>query len=281
MATGHLWLRVPEIIRIDLNGDPSAGVYAKDIILYIIGELGADYAIYKAVEFAGPVLEKLSVSERMALCNMTTEMGAKCAYIQPDRVTLDFLEQKVRHPFIIVESDPEFQYVEELFFDVSNVKPQLAAPNSVDNVLPVSDLVGTLVHQAYLGSCTGGRAEDIAVAASILKDKRVNKNTRFVVVPASQQVYLEALRNGDVETLLDAGATFVTPGCAACLGTHEGILAKGEVCIASTNRNFPGRMGHTQSAVYLGSPASVAAAALNGRITDPSEILAKLEEVSS
>jgi 3-isopropylmalate/(R)-2-methylmalate dehydratase large subunit len=281
MATGHLWLRVPEIIRINLSGNPPNGVYAKDIILYIIGELGADYAIYKAVEFAGPLLDKLSVSERMALCNMTTEMGAKCAYIQPDSVTLDFLKQKVKQPFNIVKSDADFQYAEELFFDVSMVKPQLAAPNSVDNVLPLSELVGTPVHQAYLGSCTGGRAEDIAVAASILKDKQVNKNTRFVVVPASQQVYLKALRNGDVETLLDAGATFVTPGCAACLGTHEGILAKGEVCIASTNRNFPGRMGHTQSAVYLGSPASVAAAALTGQITDPSEILAKLEKVSS
>ena len=280
MATGHLWLRVPEIIRINLSGNPPTGVYAKDIILYIIGELGADYAIYKAVEFAGPVLEKLSVSERMALCNMTTEMGAKCAYIQPDSVTLDFLNHKVKQPFTIVESDADFQYAEELFFDVSIITPQLAAPNSVDNVRPLSDLIGTPVHQAYLGSCTGGRAEDIAVAASILKDKKVNKNTRFVVVPASQQVYLEALRNGDVETLLDAGATFVTPGCAACLGTHEGILAKGEVCIASTNRNFPGRMGHTQSAVYLGSPASVAAAALTGKITDPSEILAELEKVS-
>jgi 3-isopropylmalate/(R)-2-methylmalate dehydratase large subunit len=272
---------VPEIIRINLNGHPPTGIYAKDIMLYIIGELGADYAIYKAVEFAGPVLEQLSVSERMALCNMTTEMGAKCAYIQPDSVTLDFLKQTVKRPFTIVESDADFQYTEELFFDVSIVKPQLAAPSSVDNVRPLSDLVGIPVHQAYLGSCTGGRAEDIAVAASILKDKQVNKNTRFVVVPASQQVYLEALRNGDVETLLEAGAIFVTPGCAACLGTHEGILAKGEVCIASTNRNFPGRMGHTQSAVYLGSPASVAAAALNGQITDPAEILSQLEESSS
>jgi 3-isopropylmalate/(R)-2-methylmalate dehydratase large subunit len=212
---------------------------------------------------------------------MTTEMGAKCAYIHPDSVTLNFLKQKVKRHFTVDESDPDFHYAEELFFDVSKVKPQLAAPNSVDNVRPLSDLIGIPVHQAYLGSCTGGRAEDIAVAASILKDKHVNKNTRFVVVPASQQVYLEALRNGDVETLLKAGATFVTPGCAACLGTHEGILAKGEVCIASTNRNFPGRMGHTQSAVYLGSPASVAAAALNGYITDPSKIVAKLEEVSS
>jgi 3-isopropylmalate/(R)-2-methylmalate dehydratase large subunit len=151
----------------------------------------------------------------------------------------------------------------------------------VDNVRPLSDLVGTPVHQAYLGSCTGGRAEDIAVAAKILKGRRIDKDTRFVVVPASQRVYLEAMRNGDVEALVEAGATFVTPGCAACLGTHEGILAAGEVCIASTNRNFPGRMGHTQSAIYLGSPAAVAAAALSGQITDPSEILAKLEQESS
>lgn len=281
MATGRLWLRVPEIIRINLSGNPPIAVYAKDIILHIIGELGADYAIYKAVEFAGPLLAELSVSERMALCNMTTEMGAKCAYIQPDKVTLDFLNRKVKRQFTVFESDPDFQYTQELFFDVSRVKPQLAVPSSVDNVRPLSDLVGTPVHQAYLGSCTGGRSEDIAVAASILKDKQVNKNTRLVVVPASRQVYLEALRSGDVEILLEAGATFVTPGCAACLGTHEGILAEGEACIASTNRNFPGRMGHTRSAVYLGSPASVAAAALNGRITDPSDILAKPEEVSS
>lgn len=281
MATGHLWLRVPEIIRIHLSGNPATGVYAKDIILHIIGQLGADYAIYKAVEFTGPVLEKLSVSERMALCNMTTEMGAKCAYIHPDAVTLEFLEEKVERSYTLFESDGDFQYAEELFFDVSSIGPQLAAPSSVDNVRPLSELAGTPVHQAYLGSCTGGRAEDIAVAASILKDKKVNGNTRFVVVPASRQVYLDALRNGDVETLLKAGATFVTPGCAACLGTHEGILARGEVCIASTNRNFPGRMGHTQSDIYLGSPASVAAAALHGKITDPTDILARRKEAAS
>ena len=281
MATGHLWLRVPEIMRVHLSGELSDGVYAKDVILHIIGKLGADYAIYKAVEFSGPVVTSLSVSERMALCNMTTEMGAKCAYIQPDDITLDFLTDKVDRDYTPVESDPDFQYAEELFFDVSRIQPQLAAPDSVDNVRALSDLAGTPVHQAYLGSCTGGRAEDIAVAARILKGRRVNKNTRFVVVPASQHVYLEALRKGDVEALVEAGATFVTPGCAACLGTHEGILASGEVCIASTNRNFPGRMGHTQAAIYLGSPASVAAAALNGHITDPKAILANLEQESS
>lgn len=276
MATGHLWLRVPEIIRINLSGQPATGVYAKDVILHIIGKLGADYAIYKAVEFAGPALDRWSVSERMALCNMTTEMGAKTAYIQPDQVTLDFLSKKVNKTFDIMETDVDFQYAEDLSFDVSLIGPQLAVPQSVDNVLPLSGLVGTRVNQAYLGSCTGGRAEDLAVAAMILDGRQISPNTRFIVVPASKGVYLDALRRGDVEKLVEAGATFVTPGCAACLGTHEGILAAGEVCITSTNRNFPGRMGHVNSSVYLGSPAAVAAAALTGQITDPSEIIKQL-----
>ena len=276
MATGHLWLRVPEIIRINLSGQLSAGVYAKDIILHIIGELRADYAIYKAVEFTGPVVDNWSVSERMALCNMTTEMGAKNAYIQPDRVILDFLSNKVNRKFDCIESDADFQYTEELFYDVSDIGPQVAVPQSVDNVQPLMELIGTPVHQAYLGSCTGGRAEDLAIAARILDGNHISPNTRFVVVPASKQVFLDALRRGDVEKLVVAGATFVTPGCAACLGTHEGILAAGEVCIASTNRNFPGRMGHANSSVYLASPASVAAAALTGHITDPSEIIEQL-----
>jgi homoaconitate hydratase family protein len=281
MATGHLWLRVPEIIRISLSGTLAAGVYAKDVILHIIGKLGADYALYKCVEFSGTILADWSVSERMALCNMTTEMGAKTAYIQPDQVTLDFLSGIVKKRFDVVETDDDFQYAEELFFDVTLITPQLAVPQSVDNVLPLTELIGTPVHQAYLGSCTGGRAEDIGVAARILEGKKISPNTRLIVVPASKQVYLDALRQGDVEKLVEAGATFVTPGCAACLGTHEGILAAGEVCIASTNRNFPGRMGHVQSSVYLGSPAAVAAAALTGKITDPSEILKQLgQEIS-
>jgi len=281
MATGHLWLRVPEIIRINLSGKLTTGVYAKDVILHIIGKLGADYALYKGVEFSGTTLADWSVSERMALCNMSTEMGAKTAYIQPDQVTLDFLSDKVRKPFDIIETDDDFQYTEELFFDVAPITPQLAVPQSVDNVLPLTQLIGTIVHQAYLGSCTGGRAEDIEVAARILAGRKISPNTRLVVVPASKQVYLDSLRQGSVEKLVEAGATFVTPGCAACLGTHEGILAAGEVCIASTNRNFPGRMGHVQSSVYLGSPAAVAAAALTGKITDPSEIIKLLGQEKS
>ena len=271
MATGRLWLRVPEILRINLNGRLEPGVYAKDVILHIIGELGADYAIYKAVEFAGEVVGTWSVSERMALCNMTTEMGAKTAYIQPDKITLDFLKDKVEKKFEAPETDPDFQYSEELFFDVTGLGPQLALPHSVDNVSPLAELAGTPINQAYLGSCTGGRAEDIAVAAKILAGKKVSPKTRLVVAPASRGVYLEAVRSGDVEILLKAGATFVAPGCAACLGIHQGLLAEGERCIASTNRNFPGRMGHSMAEIYLGSPASVAAAALKGLITDPAE----------
>ena len=281
LATGHLWLRVPEIICIHLKGQLAPGVYAKDMILHIIGSVGADFAIYKAVEFTGEVLKTLSVSERMALCNMTTEMGAKTAYIKPDNITLEFIKGRVKKEFEVFESDSDFRYSQKISFDVSTIEPCLAVPDSVDKVIPLKQLVGIPVHQAYLGSCTGGRAEDIAIAAKILKDRKVHKSTRFLVVPASRQVYLDALAQGDVETLIKAGASFVTPGCAACLGIHEGILAAGEVCLSSTNRNFPGRMGHTSSAVYLGSPAAVAAAALTGKITDPTNILAELEKEPS
>jgi len=279
MATGHLWLRVPEIIRIDLNGKVNPGVFAKDVILHIIGELGADYAIYKSVEFTGPVIENWSISERMALCNMTTEMGAKNAYIQPDKPTLDFVTGRVDKDFEVVESDPDFRYSEELFIDVDKIYPTVAVPNSVDNAGRLREHTGTPVHQAYIGSCTGGRADDIAIAARILRGKKVHPHTRLIVVPASKQAYLDAMHSGDVEILVNAGATFVTPGCAACLGIHGGVLAEGETAITSTNRNFPGRMGHNHSSIYLASPAAVAASALNGVITDPTEYLSGEENI--
>ena len=273
MATGQLWFRVPEILRITLEGTIPRGVYAKDIILHIIGRLGADYGVYKAVEFTGPVLKQLNVSERMALCNMTTEMGAKASYIQPEEITMEFLEAKVTRRYEIFHTDPGYAYAEELSFDVSALTPQLAAPHSVDNVSELSAFLGIPVNQAYLGSCTGGRVEDMAIAASILKGKKINPRTRFIVVPASKAVLLDAMRQGVMQTLVEAGATFVTPGCAACLGTHEGMLASGETCITTTNRNFPGRMGHNKAQIYLGSPAAVAAAALEGKIVDPTPYL--------
>ena len=273
MATGKLWFRVPEIIRINLEGTVQHGVYAKDVILHIIGQLGADYGVYKAVEFTGPVLKQFSLSERMALCNMTTEMGAKTCYIQPDEITMAYVNAKVTGDYRIVTTDADFKYAEELSFDVTSIRPQLAAPSSVDNVFDLAQYVGTPIDQAYLGSCTGGRVDDLAIAAKILDGRKINKRSRFVIVPASKGVFLEAMQKGFVQTLVDAGATFVTPGCAACLGTHEGMIASGETCITTTNRNFPGRMGHSDARIFLGSPAAVAAAALEGKITDPTPYL--------
>lgn len=273
LATGQLWFRVPEIIRINLEGKLPPGVFAKDVILHVIGTLGADYGVYKAVEFTGPVLKEFSVSERMALCNMTTEMGAKTSYIQPDEITLAFLAEKVTRGYEIFTTDPGYQYAAEHTFDVTGLKPQLAAPHSVDNVADVTEFIGTPINQAFLGTCTGGRVEDLAIAAKILAGKHINPRTRFLVVPASKGVFLEAMAKGYVQTLVEAGATFVTPGCAACLGTHQGMLANGETCITASSRNFPGRMGHTKAEIFVGSPAAVAAAAVAGQIVDPADYL--------
>ena len=273
LATGKLWFRVPEIIKINFEGIPQKGVYAKDMILHAIGKLGADYAVYKAVEFGGSTLQHLCVSERMAMCNMSTEMGAKASYIQPDAITMAFLNEKVTRPYEIYHTDANFRYAAEITFDISHLTPQLAAPSSVDNVDDVSKYLGIAIDQAYLGSCTGGRAEDIGIAAAILEGKKVSSRTRFVIVPASKGVLLEAMEKGYVKTLIEAGATFVTPGCAACLGTHEGMLASGETCITTTNRNFLGRMGHVSAQIFLGSPAAVAASALMGKIVDPRDYL--------
>lgn len=273
LATGRLWFRVPEIIRINLEGQLSKGVFAKDVILHVIGKLGADYGVYKAIEFTGPVLKQLSISERMALCNMTTEMGAKTSYIQPDEITLEFLNSKVMRDYKIYTTDQGYKYTAEHTFDVSDLKPQVAAPHSVDNVSNISDYSGTPINQAFLGTCTGGRVEDLAVAAKILAGKKINPRTRLLVVPASKSVFLEAMEKGFVQTLVEAGATFVTPGCAACLGTHQGMLASGETCITASSRNFPGRMGHHKAEIFIGSPAAVAAAALEGEIVDPSKYL--------
>lgn len=273
LMTGQLWFRVPEVIRVNLEGRLPKGVFAKDIILKVIGSLGADYGVYRAVEFTGPVLKELSVSERMALCNMTTEMGAKTAYIQPDEITFAFLKEKVKDGYEVFSTDPGYVYAAEHTFDVTGLKPQVAAPHSVDNVHDITAYVGKPVQQAFLGTCTGGRVEDLAIAARILKGRQINPRTRFLVVPASKGVFLEAMDKGYIQTLVAAGATFVTPGCAACLGTHQGMLAAGETCITASSRNFPGRMGHTKAEIFIGSPAAVAAAALAGKIVDPTEYL--------
>ena len=273
LRTGKLWFRVPEILKINLEGSLQPGVYAKDVILHIIGDLGADYAVYRGVEFSGSLVGQLSISERMCICNMTTEMGAKTAYIQPDDVTLAYLEEVGNKDYTIYTTDDDFEYWAEHTYDVSKIGPQLAVPASVDNVEDIAGHIGTPVQQAFLGTCTGGRLEDIAVAAKILKGRKIYKDTRMLVIPASQDVLLQSIKCGYLEVLVQANATIVTPGCAACLGTHEGLIADGEVCITSSNRNFPGRMGHTGGRIYLASPAAVAASALEGKIADPVKYL--------
>ena len=273
LITGKLWFMVPEIMKINLVGKLPKGVYAKDIILHIIGDLGADYGVYKAVEFAGPVLKELTVSERMCMCNLTTEMGCKASYIQPDEITQEYLDKVVKRPYKIYHTDPDYKYAVELTYDVSKIQPQVAAPHSVDNVFDLAKYEGKQIDEAYLGSCTGGRVQDIAIAAKILAGKHIPKETRMIVVPASKRVLAEAMEKGYIKILMDAGACITAPGCAACLGVHQGMLTAGEVCVSSTNRNFPGRMGHVEGQIFLASPATVAASALNGKITDPTPYL--------
>lgn len=273
LITGQLWFMVPEIIKINLVGKIPEGVYAKDIILHIIGDLGADYGVYKAVEFAGEAVAQMTVSERMSMCNMSTEMGCKTSYIQPDEVTMAYIKEKVTRPYEIFETDADYQYCAELTYDVSKIAPQVAAPFSVDNVFDLAKYEGTPIDEAYLGSCTGGRLQDIAVAAKILEGKHIPRSCRMIIVPASRFVLDEAMKAGYISALLAAGATITAPGCAACLGVHQGMLTGGETCISSTNRNFPGRMGHVDGKIFLASPAAVAASALNGKITDPRKYL--------
>ncbi len=272
LMTGELWFRVPEIIEVRLEGQAPKGVYPKDVVLAVLGRIRADGAVYKAIDFTGSFVESLNVAGRMTICNMAVEMGAKTAYMQPNADVLDYVSRRAVRPFQVQTTDPDFVYAESYVFDVSKLEPQLACPDSVENVHTLASVVKdgpVALNQGYIGSCTGGRTEDIAVAAKILKGKHIPPYTRLIIVPASRDVMLECMQAGYLQDLMAAGATVTTPGCGACLGAHEGILAPGETCITSTNRNFPGRMGSTEAHMYLASPATVAASLLNGVITDP------------
>lgn len=272
LMTGELWMRVPEIVEIRLEGRTSPGVYPKDVILSVLGAIKADGAVYKAIDFTGSYVESLGVPGRMTICNMAVEMGAKTAYMQPNQAVLDYVGARAVRPFQVECTDPGFQYAESHTFDVSALAPQLACPHSVDNVRPLPDVLAEgeiALNQGYIGSCTGGRTEDLSEAARILRGRHLPPYTRLVIVPASAEVLRECMRSGVLEILSAAGATVTTPGCGACLGAHEGVLAPQEACITSTNRNFPGRMGSPEAAIYLASPATVAASILNARITDP------------
>jgi len=279
LLTGEIWLRVPEIVKINITGKTKKGIMAKDIILYIISQLGTDVALYKAIEYSGGVVAEMSLDERLVLCNMSVEMGAKATYIKPDKKVWDYLSQ-VRHQkvqkgmSIIQLGEKENEVYESVNnFDISKLEPQIALPNRVDKVAPVSQVIGEPIHQAFIGTCTGGRINDIKTAAEILKGKKIAPWVRLLVIPASSQILKKCIDLGYIQILLDSGATLATPSCGPCLGAHEGVLAPGENCISTSSRNFPGRMGSTDAKIFLSSPATVAASALKGAITDPREFL--------
>ena len=271
--SGRLWFKVPETLKVEIEGSLPPFVTPKDVALRVIGEVGADGATYQAVEFHGSTIEEMSVEGRLTLCNMAVEMGAKTGIINPDEKTYSYLAQLGLNPGRGFSSDPDAQYAKTLEFDVSSLEPQVACPHAVDNVKPVSEVEGTPVDQVFLGSCTNGRIEDLRLAAKILEGKVVKRGLRMIVTPASRRVYLQALREGLIETFVKAGCAVCNPGCGPCVGAHQGVLAPGEVCLSTSNRNFKGRMGCTDAEIYLASPATAAATAITGRITDPRSVV--------
>jgi 3-isopropylmalate/(R)-2-methylmalate dehydratase large subunit len=273
LATGEIWLMVPHSFRVVVKGELPRGVYAKDIILHIIGDLGADGADYRAVEFAGPVVEAMSVASRMVLCNMAAEMGAKAGVVEPDEKTRTWLLGRTEVPFEEVSADPDATYERVIEYDVSELAPQVARPHTVDNVVPLADVAGTRVDQAFIGTCTNGRLEDLRIAAGMLRGRKTAPGTRLLILPASREVLLAAIEEGVVSDLVSAGAVVLNPGCGPCLGAHQGVMAPGEVTLSTANRNFRGRMGCKEAEIYLASPAAVAASALAGEIADPREFV--------
>jgi 3-isopropylmalate/(R)-2-methylmalate dehydratase large subunit len=271
-AVGTLWLRVPESLKIIVTGKMPAWVTPKDLALKIIGDLGADGALYLSVEWQGNVIADMNLSERATMTNMAAEMGAKNSYIPPDDKTLAYLSGRARHAFEPVLPDPDAVYHQVLEIDAGDLAPMIACPHTVDNVKQLSEVAGTKVDQAFLGTCTNGRLEDLASAAEILRGRTLSPGTRMIVIPASSEVLREALRKGYVEIFLKAGAIVESPGCGPCMGNHMGVPAPGEVTISTANRNFQGRMGTKESEIYLASPAVTAASAVAGMITHPNSL---------
>jgi 3-isopropylmalate/(R)-2-methylmalate dehydratase large subunit len=271
-AVGSLWLRVPESLKIIVTGKMPAWVTPKDLALKIIGDLGADGALYLSVEWQGNVIADMNLSERATMTNMAAEMGAKNSYIPPDDKTLAYLSSRARHAFEPVLPDPDAVYLQVLEIDAGGLAPMIACPHTVDNVKPLSEVAGTKVDQAFLGTCTNGRLEDLASAAEILRGRTLSPGTRMIVIPASSEVLQEALRKGYIEIFLKAGAIVESPGCGPCMGNHMGVPAPGEVTISTANRNFQGRMGTKESEIYLASPAVTAASAVAGMITHPNSL---------
>ncbi len=271
LITGKLWFKVPETIRFDICGKLPEFCMGKDIILKIAGLYGTDIAIYKAVEFMGPTIKDLSLSGRWTICNMAAEIGSKFAIMEADEKVFDFLKGRTDKPYIPVSPDPDAAYCQRYTVDVTNMSPMVACPHDPSNVKPVEEVKGIKIQQALVGSCTNGRLEDFEMAARIIKGKKVHPDVRLLVIPASMEVWRAAMHAGYFDTLTEAGALICHPTCGPCAGQHLGVLASGERCISTTNRNFQGRMGSPQSEVYLANPATVTASAIAGQIADPRE----------
>jgi len=269
MAAGKLWFKVPESVKVVYTGALQPGVFSKDLVLYLAGQIGADGATYEALEFSGPVIDELSVEARMTISNMAIEVGAKAGLMHADAKTLAWFEGRGEKTPAPQSADSDAVYARTLEFDASTIGPQVAKPHSVDNVSPIEEVEGTPIAEGVLGTCTNGRLEDFAIAAAILKGRKVHPDVRFIVAPASRTILLEAIEAGYIQTLVEAGAALVTAGCGPCVGTHNGVPSDGENVISTANRNFKGRMGNSNAFIYLGSPATVAASVIEGKITDP------------
>ena len=273
-ALGRTWIKVPQSYKICVNGAFNHGVYAKDLMLYLIGKIGADGATYKALEFCGSTIDAMSMSDRFTLANMAVEAGAKAGLFATDSKTFDFLkENKREHSFKHIEFDEDAEYERIIEIDASDILPMVACPHTVDNVKPAKDLSHIKVNQVFIGSCTNGRIEDLRIAVKLLKKQKVHPDVRLIVAPASKAVMMQALKEGLIEILTYVGASIIPPGCGPCVGVHAGILGDGEVCLSTQNRNFKGRMGNPEGEIYLSSPAVAAYSAVCGYIADPSEIL--------
>ena len=274
LALGKTWFRVPESFFIELNGVFPRGVYAKDLILYLIGQIGADGATYKALEFGGEALAQVTMPQRLTIANMAVEAGAKVGLFPTDKITQDFLIEHGRgNNYKPLYPDAEANYEQVIPVNLDQLEPILSLPHTVDHVCPVTRVKGVEIQQAFIGTCTNGRLEDLAVATEVLKGKKRHSGTRLLIAPASRQVLIQAIEKGYIQSLIRAGAVILPPGCAACLGLHQGILGDGEVCVSTANRNFKGRMGNPGAMVYLASPATAAASAIRGVITDPRDII--------
>ena len=271
---GKTWFRVPESIKVVVSGNFVEGVYAKDLILHLIGNIGANGATYRALEFSGDTVDRMSMSQRFTIANMAVEAGAKAGLFPADNITKDYLISQGRgNHYQPVFPDADATYEQIININVAELEPTVSKPNTVDNIALAGELKGTKIQQVFIGTCTNGRLEDLAVAANILKGKKRHPDTRLIVAPASRQVLLAAIEAGYIQSLIEAEAVILPPGCGACLGLHQGVLGDGESCLSTANRNFKGRMGNPQASIYLGSPATAAATAITGEITDPREVI--------